>query len=151
MNVHTYLRYNNIALVDPEVPFHSSCIKQFNEKGYLSSKQLEHLRSWSHSPEAITRLTAGIEEQYNTVAVPEVTIPAVKQSRWDAAELEMLFTMIASAKGTPTVAELATKLNRSESAVQGTLYKHSECAIKRGRVLYCAPNEEVLEDDELPF
>lgn len=146
MNVQTYLKYNNIALVDPQVAFHSSCIAQFNEKGYLSSKQLEHLRSWSHSQEAIARLTADIGSCHTPVVT--VPTPAINKGRWSKDELTALFDTVTSSPEKLTLAELAGKFNRTEAAVQGTLYKHGECAVKKGKVVYYEVNTDL---DEIPF
>lgn len=54
--IQEYLKYNNIALIDPEQEFHQNCINQYANKGYLSIKQLDKLRNWCHSSEAIVRL-----------------------------------------------------------------------------------------------
>ena len=152
MDVHTYLKYNNVALVDPTVSFHASCIKQFNEKGYLSAKQLEHLRGWNHSSEAIMRLTAGLEESHSSVEAPTVSAPVVKKTRWSNEELDELFNMVISSNSKLTLDELATEFSRTPSAIQATLYKHSDCTIKRGRVIQCEiTNSNDDLNDELPF
>lgn len=56
MDIHTYLHYNNVALIDTTLPFHASCVEQYEDKGYLSTKQIEALRNWVHSAETISRL-----------------------------------------------------------------------------------------------
>lgn len=145
MNVTTYLRYNNIALIDPQVDFHSSCIAQFEAKGYLSSKQLDHLRSWNHSTSAIARLTANAPEVEETPTAVEPVVSTVSKGKWSDTDLINLFDTIA-ASPTTTLEDLAEKLNRTTTAVRGALYKNSDCVIRKNVVVHCVPNE-----DELPF
>lgn len=144
MDINTYLRYNNIALIDPEQDYHASCIAQYAKKGYLSSNQLDHLRGWGHSPEAIERLVGGSVNRHSTMKTPEV--PSVNRGKWTPSEIEELLTLTTT--GTPvTLEHLAEKLNRTPHAITATLYKKAECAIKKGKVLYCSPKNK----DDLPF
>lgn len=74
MDIHTYLTYNNIALIDPSNDFHASCINFYNARGYLSIKQLGALRSYCFSADDISRLASSsdIVEPVKAVEAPEV-------------------------------------------------------------------------------
>ena len=58
MKLKKYLKYNNINLVDHTNSFHASCMAFYEERGFLSPKQLQALRMYCFSPEDITRLTS---------------------------------------------------------------------------------------------
>ena len=146
MDVHTYLRYNNIALIDPTETFHKGCIDYYNIKGYLSPNQLNGLRGWAHSQEAIERLTAGVATQevvLPTTAV-ETVVESPKNTRWKSSEVLALYAAIDN--GTKDLEALSGLLNRSAASISNVLYGRTVCAIRKGKVLFYTPKE-----DELPF
>lgn len=138
MDIHTYLAYNNVALIDPSEDFHASCIKQFEKKGYLSANQLLSLRNWAHSVETIERLTAGVQPHTTTpVAEPAVEEPKRSTKKWTNSEIQKLEKCIEN--GTTALSELSALFNRKESSIQNLLYRTGECTIKKGKILQYEP------------
>ena len=71
MDINTYLKYNNIALIDLTNDFCRSCNAFFMDTGYLTKNQLIALRERSYSCQDIERLTQGIVEMDQQV-LPDV-------------------------------------------------------------------------------
>ena len=63
MNLKTYLKYNNVKLIDPNNEFHASCISFYNERGFLSPKQVQALRNYVFSVQDINRLTSSKQDK----------------------------------------------------------------------------------------
>ena len=57
MQLTTYLKYNNVQLIDPTNSFHADLIKFYNSNGYMTHKQLIALRNHTYSVNDIERLT----------------------------------------------------------------------------------------------
>jgi len=131
--INTYLKYNNVALLDPTQPYHASCIKQYKEKGYLSNKQLAQLRSWCHSADAIQRLTSTEEEEapevesstnYSTPFDESDAAPVSKspsRPRWTDEDDNTLFELLKQQPSKENL--LAVFPNRSLYSIQQRAYK----------------------------
>lgn len=144
MDINTYLRYNNVALIDPTNDFQASCIKQYNTQGFLSHKQLSSLREWAHSTEAINRLVAQLPTQETTATVepePVVTQTVSGRKMWTPVEIETLCSSVE--KGTTSLETLAKAFNCTPLSAQNILRKNSStCTVKKG---------VVIQFERLPF
>lgn len=125
MDIHTYLSYNNVALIDPTLPFQQSCIEQYNDKGYLSAKQITALRAWVHSPESIQRLApkkSEVVHNYDMSSNPFEAEPepiVAKSNRFTEEELSHILDCI---EDLGSIEDLCKKLpNRALTTVRSTL------------------------------
>ena len=124
--IHEYLKYNNVALIDPQQPFHANCIKQYQAKGWLSPKQIESLRKWCHRPDALSRLVS-TSDQSTTSPLPFATPfdePAVStptKARWTP-ELDEELKNVLSYE--PTESELQAEFpTRTLKSLRARAYK----------------------------
>ena len=125
--IHDYLKYNNIALIDPSQNYHAGCIDFYDNNGYLSMKQLAKLREWCHSSEAIERLTSVPEQptapsdDFWTPFDVEPEVPTVTKARWTSDDDENLRTALAQEPSTDQL--LAIFPERTESSLKARVYK----------------------------
>lgn len=139
MNLNTYLHYNNVALIDPTLPFHASCIEQYAKKGYLTTKQIESLRNWVHPVEAIIRLMPKIPtlNVYNYTMMtpfdePIVEEPAILSNRFTDAEVTLILNCI-DTLGSITELQAAMP-NRTTGTIRATLNRFG-AVTRKGRVV----------------
>jgi len=119
--IQDYLKYNNVALIDPTQDFHANCADQYKKKGYLSPKQLAKLREWCHSVEAIERLTVPSTEDFSTPFDEQPTPQTSTKSRWSADEDDELRRTVSYE---PTEAELLNEFpHRSIQSLKQRVYK----------------------------
>ena len=118
--IQDYLKYNNVALLDPTQDFHANCADQYKKKGYLSPKQLAKLREWCHSVEAIERLTTSDTEDFST-PFDETAPQTPTKARWTSSEDEELKNVLSYE---PTESDLLNEFpNRTISSLRGRVYK----------------------------
>lgn len=123
LSIHEYLKYNNVALIDPTLDFHASCMKQYQAKGYLSKGQLIDLREWAHSNEAIARLTAQTPNKpVSDFSTPfDEPAPVAKKNRWTDEEDAELSEFL---KNEPTEKELLNEFtDRTIASLRSRIYK----------------------------
>lgn len=133
--IQDYLKYNNVALIDPTQEFHQNCIDQYYSKGYLSIKQLDKLRNWCHSTEAIQRLTAGTSTVPSTSQsnltpfdpefVPQTKVeePKTTRARWTQQE-EDLFKDLIEYTGSVTLEEVLKEFpDRTPASLRSRAHK----------------------------
>jgi len=145
MDLHTYLKYNGIQLVDPTNDYHASCIKQFTKSGSLSPKQLDCLRrsKWCNASDIQRLLAMPINQPKATTPqsdltpfdadfVPQVRTPSgPKTGRFTTMELAELVDTITS-KG--NIEDLAKSLNRSINTLRTTANNFG-AVIRKGQVV----------------
>lgn len=118
--IQDYLKYNNVALIDPTQDFHANCADQYEKKGYLSPKQLDKLRGWCHSTEAIERLTTSSTEDFST-PFDEPAPQTSTKARWSSDEDDELRRALSYEL---TESELLNKFsNRTIASLRGRVYK----------------------------
>lgn len=118
--IHEYLKYNNVALIDPDQDFHANCADQYEKKGYLSPKQLAKLRSWCHSQETIDRLTSATTDDFST-PFDEPAIPTITRARWTPTEDSELTNVLSHE---PTDDELQAEFpHRTLASLKSRVYK----------------------------
>ena len=138
MDLHTYLKYNGIQLIDPTNDYHASCIKQFRQNGYLSYKQLACLKKTTYSkasdiirllampinqpiPSAVT--TQSVSTPYDLTPfdadfIPQQSAPEPKRKTFSAEDLKAIVDTIKS-KG--SLEDLANGLGRSKATIASTV------------------------------
>ena len=113
MDINTYLKYNNIALIDPAQEYQASCIEQYNRKGYLTPRQLNSLRTWAHSPERIAELI------HTETAVASTVAEEPKRKNLSVDEVIKILEVI---DNQGNVADLVSQLpGRSLGTIQATI------------------------------
>jgi hypothetical protein len=150
MNINTYLKYNNIALIDPELDFQANCIEQYERKGFLTPKQLNSLRTWAHSPERIAKL---IHIEQPVAIIPDEP----KRKRLSTVEVVAILNAI---KQNSTLADLHSALpTRSLATIQSTVSRFGGYT-RKGQIVgkdqdrfnaICNKYKNTEEDNTTPF
>lgn len=152
MNINTYLKYNNIALIDPEQDYQASCIEQYNRKGYLTPKQLNSLRTWAHSPERIAELI-----HTETVVAPTV----IEEPKRKKLSVDEVATILETIENQGNVADLVPQLpDRTLATIQSTVSRFGGYT-RKGQIIgvdqdkfhaICNKyNITITEDNTTPF
>lgn len=124
--IHEYLKYNNVALIDPTHDFHANCISQYKSKGYLSKKQLIKLREWCHNADAIERLVSTSDQSSSTVSpfptpFDEPTVSTTTRARWTSEDDQGLKNVLTFE---PTDIDLLEEFpDRTISSLRARIYK----------------------------
>lgn len=137
MNIHTYLRANNIQLVDTDNKYWENNVANYEKYGQLHADVLEKLRNWNFKPADIMRLAPqqnpsllGITPTTNTELTPfdegfraQPSKPKVVKARWTDAEIEDLAGFIKD-NAPIAITAVAEQFNRTPNSVYAVAIKN---------------------------
>ena len=139
MNIHTYLRANNIQLVDTDNKYWANNVANYEKYGQLHSEVLEKLRTWNFKPADILRLAPQQNPSLLGTATSNTTLtpfdegfiaqpskPAIKKARWTSQEVAELVEFIKD-NSPISISAVAEQFNRTPNSVYAV-------AIKEGAV-----------------